>query len=459
MFLSSLSWITKIDPVKIWIFLPQFIFPVGLLANFVFAGRVLKNYAAALLYVAVYFVYYALYNPGGPADGHAWLQSELSACNNYIAMGIFLPMIFLVLYDYLEEKNKKLLYLLPLLFLGQGAVHLYVQSKTYFILFSLLFMAFLIRPRPFDWKTLLKPVAFSLAGFVLFIYVFFLLQPNINPAYKTAGGTGGGLPMVFFGKWPLVNPLLTLLNDPVTIAACIFFFLLVPFVKSDFPAFYIFAIVSSVSFIIFNPLMLRFGGILQPSYERITRLYNIIPFALMLAYPLSRAFENNGNYLRKYRRYIAIALVAALAFTLKDVPKRLGAIVYNKSNSLLELGRNKPLYDLIRAHIPAGSVVMINEPLTTWWTTYFPHYIVAHAFGFVLPPNMDQTQRKKDLADFYANPFSSQGEEILRKYDVSYIFFMAAELKPFDAAKAGFLERVYANPQFEIFKVKSNAGQ
>lgn len=113
-----------------------------------------------------------------------------------------------------------------------------------------------------------------------------------------------------------------------------------------------------------------------------------------------------------------------------------------------------PLYEAVNSVIPAGSVVMINLPLTTWWVTYFPHYIVAHVFDFVLTPNIDETRKKNDVQYFYANPLGEASLEILKKYSVSYVFMLAQETAGKGIEKASYLKPVLVNNMFSIYKVE-----
>jgi len=198
--LSMIMALSRHDPVTIWIYLPQFILPVGLIANFCLARRLFKNDAAALVYLGIFFLYYCLFNARPPGDGYAWLHSEFSACYNFLAMGVFLPCIFLVVLQYMSSDNKKLLYLLPLLFLGQGSAHLYVQSKTYFMLYTLTLWSVALKPEFIDYRKLRTAAAYASIGLIYFFCLsLMLLRPNINPYYKSFS-VGGGYPVTFFGK-------------------------------------------------------------------------------------------------------------------------------------------------------------------------------------------------------------------------------------------------------------------
>ena len=194
-----------------------------------------------------------------------------------------------------------------------------------------------------------------------------------------------------------------------------------------------FAVVFTVFFVLFNPLMLRIGYIIHPPMERITRLYNIVPFCMALVFPLYMA--ERSPKLAKFRGVFILILAAVFVLMLKEVPKRLGEIEFNKQKSLESLSQNAMFYNTVRDTIPAGSVDMLNLPLTTWWTTYFPHYIVAHYFAFIFPPNIDETDRLSDVKQYYSDPYDSRAEEILRRYGVNYVFFLNREISPANIGK------------------------
>jgi hypothetical protein len=452
LFLALVSWISNLDPVHIWIYLPQFVFPVGLLANYYFARNLFKNNRYALLYVLVYFVYFAVYNVNGAADGHAWFNSELSACNNFLSLGIFLPVIMSLAFKYSENENKKLLIFLPLLFMSDGLIHLYIESKTYYMLYSVLFMCLLVKPEFLDWRKLLKITAFSSAGLILFFYFYMLLSPNINPDYHRFNGSGGSLNVIFKNGLPVYTDLAaTITKDPLTLAGTACFLMTLFFVKSDLPAMYIFSVTLMVFFVLFNPLVLQLGFKIHPPMERITRLYTLIPFCMALIFPLY--ISGKHKRFSALKPVFILIIAAVLLMLLKDSPKRLGAITFTKQQSLQSLESNAMFYKVIRDAIPAGSVVMLNTPLTTWWTTYFPHYIVDHAFPFIFPPNIDETERVKDVNKYFADPLDKGAEGTLREYKVNYVFFLNSDIKGRNMASAKYLDLVLTNQMFTIYRV------
>lgn len=465
-FQAAVSKITTIDPVKIWIYLPQFIVPMGVMANFILARRLSGSGAFAALYTVFYFIYFLLYNPFPPADGQAWFLSEQAACNNHLAEGIFLPVIITVFLIYLqpkavELKNTKLLLLLPLLLLAEGMIHMYVQGQTYFVLFTFAFWALLIKPLSFDYKAAVKPVLYTSLGLLFFFYVYIALSPNINPSYMRLNGTGGSLSVQFFGQWPITDYKTVLLNNPVVWGATIMLLFSLFFVRTDLTSLYIFSIFISVYFILYNPFMMRLGAAVHPPLERVTRMFYVIPLCLGVVYPLWTVFkkEYSGDVWVRRMKYPVIALIALITLLLlKDVPSRLKQIEFTKEYSLTSLERNAQLYKFIGDAIPAGSVVMVNLPFTTWWTTYLPHYIVAHVFDFVISPSYDQTLRKDDVKYFYESPLGPRSAEILKKHGVDYVFFLSSEMQNKALENAGYLAPKASNQMFSIYKVNSNGG-
>ena len=133
------------------------------------------------------------------------------------------------------------------------------------------------------------------------------------------------------------------------------------------------------------------------------------------------------------------------------MPAKLRAIDYTKEYSLNYIDQNARAFDMISAAIPAGSIVMIPLSMTTWWTTYFPHYIIGHVFDFVLPPNIDQTGRKDDIKEYYADPTRFGAADILVKWKVDYVVFNTSELK--SPIENDFLSLVTRNPFIHIYKV------
>lgn len=452
LFLALVSWISKLDPVMVWIYLPQFVFPMGLLANYYFAKKVFNSSRYALLYLLVYFVYFAVYNVNGAAEGHAWFHSELSACNNFLSLGIFLPVLMTLAFRYSENENKKLLVFMPLLFMADGLIHLYIESKTYYMLYSVLFMCMLVKPEYLDWKKLLKVSAVSSAGLVIFFYFYALMSPNINPDYHRFNGSGGSLNVIFQNGRPIYTDLAaTITKDALTLAGTACFLLTIFFLRENLAALYIFSVTFMVYFVLYNPLLLQIGYKIHPPMERITRLYTIVPYCMALIFPLYMAGRSPG--LKKFRPLFILVIAAVLALLLKDSPKRHEAIVFNKQKSLESLETNAGFYSAVRGAIPAGSVVMMNTALTTWWTTYFPHYIVDHAFKFIFPPNIDETERIKDADAYMADPLAKGTEATLRKYRVNYVFFLAQDLKGRDMSRAKYLAPVMSNQMFSIYKV------
>ncbi|MBN1622346.1 MAG: hypothetical protein JW871_07125 [Endomicrobiales bacterium] len=451
-FLAMISYLSKNDPVKIWIYLPQFILPIGLIANFCFARRLFNSNKLGIIYFLIFFSYNCLFNIRAPAYGAAWFHSEFSACHNFTAMGVFMPIILIIIMQYLKSDNKKLLILLPSVFLAQGSVHLYVQSKTYFILFTLFFWALLIKPYFLDYKKLFKVVLFSSFGLILFFYGFLVLTPNINPAYSVYNGPGGGYPVNFYGKWPLTDMKVTIFQDPFVIIGTIIFLFTLPFVKASLASFFVFTLFFTVYFVLYNPFMMRFGGMINPMFERITRLHNIVPFCIAMVIPFEyiyrKRFKKNGM--------IAVLLLIGVLFVLllqiKSVPERLKKIVYTKEYSLKQLEGNKGFHDIVKQTIPDGSIVLVDLPYTTWWTTYFPHYIVAHTFPFVFPPNIDPTQRHDDVEYFYKSPFNEKSREIVSKYNVDYVVFFNKDMEKVPS----YLKPAYTSAQLKIFKVDFN---
>lgn len=459
-FMAVISWISKLDPVLIWIYSPQFILPVGLIGFFCLAKRLFNSEKWALLFLVFYFLYRLVYNNyGSPADGYAWFHSENSACNNYIAIGVFFCCIMITILEYLNSGKKKLLFLLSLLFLTQGTIHLYSQFKTYFVLGCLFLWSLILKQEYFDYKKMSKIFIYSLfPGFLFFIYVFLLISPTVNPSYKIPNGTQGGLPLLFFGKWPLVDPSKSIFADPFFIWGTICFFVTAFFVRNDISAFYIFSIFFTVIFLIYNPLVLYIAAKFNPCYERITRIFNIIPFEFAVTFPFVFTFDKTKEKSFLQSNLSRIVLICFCIFfcifLIKTAPQKLKKIVYKKEFSLSQLDKNKQLYELVREKIPPGSTVLVNIGLTTWWTTYFPHYIVAHTFDFVLPPNIDQTDRVNEVKYFYQNELGEKSIEILKKYKVDYIFILPEELKNKDFKKYNYFETVYSSPYFYIYKVK-----
>jgi hypothetical protein len=365
-----------------------------------------------------------------------------------------MPAILLVALIYIKEGNNRLLAFLPLLFLAQGLVHLYVQSKTYFVLFSFLFAAILVRPDYLDLKRSIKVVLFSSIGLsIFFAGALTLIGKNVNPYFKVF--QGGGMPLTFIGKWPIVTPLLSIARDPMTILGTLFVFLAIPFLKRDKASLFIFSVFFCICAILFDPVVLLLGGKLFPAYERITRLYNVLPFSLAFVFPLY-ILDREKRY-DKYKFIFITAIVIAAGFMIKDIGPKHSKIVYTKAGSLSELERSDRFYSIIRANIPVGSVALVNLPLTTWWTTYFSHYIVAHAFDFVLPPNIDQTQRKQDVEYFYKNPLDQRSLDIVRTYKVEYVFFSDNELANKNIQNFPEFQPLYHANGFAIFKIVSEA--
>lgn len=452
-FFASIAWVTKIEPVKIWIYFPQFILPVGLIANFYFAGRVFKSDRYALLYLLFYTLYYVIYNQNPPGDGYAWSQSEVSACNNFLGIGIFLPVISSLVIECVEKVNLRFLIFLALALTAQATIHLYSQIQTYFLAFSFIIFILLVRPRFASVPAAKKIIYFLALGLIPFFVFYFMLMPTINPIYKVVGGTGGTR-VLFFGKiWPLVDPLVSNLRDPFTISATVLVLLTLWFVKSDLAAIYTFSIFFFYYFIHFNPAVLYIGGKVHPGYERITRIFDVIPFALPLVFPFYIADKN--KLMRSLRPVFIIAVSGTMLMLAKDIPARLKKIVYTKEFSLEQLDKSGNFYGAIRKVIPIGSTVMVNTPLTTWWTTYFSHYIVAHAFDFVLPPNIDQTKRKEDVGYFYKNPIDERSLAILNNYKVEYVFFLDSDLVNKNVEKFPEFELAYHSNGFAIYKLKT----
>jgi hypothetical protein len=199
------------------------------------------------------------------------------------------------------------------------------------------------------------------------------------------------------------------------------------------------------------------AGKFDPSFERITRIFNIIPFDLAITVPLVFAFDKRLGHTFFKSGVVRVLLVVFCIFLagwfIKEAPGRLTKIQYTKTYSLSQLDKNAQLYGLIREKIPAGSTVMMNAGMTTWWTTYFPHYIVAHAFEFVLPPNMDQRERASDVKSFFESSLTDKSIDILKKYKVNYVFILPNELQNKDFKKYKVFEPVETNPSFSIYKV------
>ncbi|MFH1369298.1 MAG: hypothetical protein ABII64_09250 [Elusimicrobiota bacterium] len=461
-FLSMAARLTGADPVRMWIYLPQLIVPLALIANFCFVRRLFGSVNIALAYSLLYSVYFFFYNPTPPADGYAWYLSELAACNNHIAEQIFIPVILMVLFYYIrkdsnEQGGNRTLIFLPLMLLAQGTVHMYVQGQTHFIIYSLLFWALITRPGFIDNGKLLKSALVSSAALVFVAYLFALMNPNINPAYKILNGTGGSLPIEILGKWQIVDFKRVVLEDPMILAGTVMAVFALFYAKYDMPAFYIFALFINVSFIIYNPYIMKIASYVHPPLERVTRLNVIVPFLAASLYPLSLFYGRESSaraFSPRIKTAIVVFLVLTVVLLVKESPKRLSQVVYTKQYSLEQLDRNESFYGAIRNAVPPESVVMVNLPLTTWWTTYFPHYIVAHYFDFVLPPNVNQTKRKEDVNRFYSSALDGKSEQILRTYGVDYVFFLAAEAKGKNIEGSGYLMPVLSNNMFIICKTE-----
>lgn len=444
MFHALISWYTHIDPVNIWIYLPQFILPVGLIANYYFAKRLFVNHRSPIVYLFIYFFYYAVYNIEPPAEGYAWFHSEHSACNNFLAIGIFMPVILNAVFDYCRYEDNRMLFFLPLLFFADGFIHLYVQTKTYFVLYSICMFSFFIRPDFIDYRKIIKATLLSSIGLIFFVYVFLLVSGKIvNPAYLNVNG---GLPMVHFDKWLLVDYHHAIFRNGMLLTSFMIFFVSIFYIRSRLSGFFIFSIFFSVCFILFNPLILYLGGKFHPSYERITRLYNVIPFCLSVTFPFELFFSGKNRIIN----YILVLVsITAVMYTSKDVKKRLDNIVFTKQYSLTQLHNNDAFYKNVRSKVPHGSTVMMDLSLTTWWTTYFSHYIIAHAFDMHVPPNFYQGDRKEDVKMFYNDPLSPKSMEILKKYGVEYVIFTSEGVKD----RVSHLKSVFVSSRFSIYKV------
>ena len=60
--LAMFTMLGNIDPAKFWIYIPQFILPIGLIAHFCFARRFFNSSKVGLIFLVIYFLYHGLYN-------------------------------------------------------------------------------------------------------------------------------------------------------------------------------------------------------------------------------------------------------------------------------------------------------------------------------------------------------------------------------------------------------------
>ena len=460
LFYAMVSRIAHADPVTIWINMVPFVVPFGILAVFSFFRRLSGRHEVALLGAGVFFLNQALLNylPSGMSTDSFWYWSEIAACPNFLARDIFIPVILCMGICCLSDPKGKerYLYMISALSFTLCLIHMYFFLLLLYMLFCLALFSIIVRHDFWQTRDLAKvSLSILLPGILFVFYMFAVLFPTVNPGYLSPFTIDAYHPVIFLkNNLPLIDPVRGLLFSPVNKIA----FLLLPFVlallKKDRTAFFCSSIVVTTVLIYFNPPLLALVRKFHPSLDRIYRIVEIVPYPLITGFIVYRAC----CFLGKSRLLKILGIVVVLLLSV-PVKHRLSGVVHTRIRSIESMEQNGMFFGLVRHLIPPGSVVLIDMPKSTFWTTYFSHYIVAHAFNCVLPPNVDQTGRVEDVNYFFGNPLTSRSMEILEKYGVDYLFIDKNYAKNKDFTKEeNTFRNVFESGMFDIYKVIKKQG-
>lgn len=461
-FIAMLSKISNVDPIKVWIEFPSIILPFGILSSFMLARMIFKNNLFALISTFIFCIMNSLKKIG------FWFWAEDVTAPNFTARTII---AFIVLYLFFaiifnKLKDKKYFIVLSLLGCLLCFMHMYYYlTVIYIILCWIIFALIFDKDSIIGNKKIIKSLAyFVFPSIIIIIFMFNTLSPTINPAYlhpdKIRYDSINAIKFIT-DKLFIIDYNRATLNNPIsTISLFIFPFLLL-LIKKEKALIYPVSIMVVTLFIFFNPFLLKIIKIFHPPMDRIYRLVEIIPFEYIVGYILYRAYiyyynvkSKTANLLKNYKfHYIVIlTLMISIFNPIRDI---FSSIEFTKKSSYKKLEDFSNPVSIVREYIPSGSTVLIDFDYATFWTAYFPHYIVACTLYGVLPPNVDQTERVKFIEDVLANSLNDKNISKLNEYQVNYILLKNDNNKAIINMHEypNKLTLIHENNLFKIFKV------
>jgi hypothetical protein len=464
--LAIVSWSSKLDPAEVFLFLPSLLIPTSILAFFSFSHTLFRDKRLAYICTFLYIFWYGFLSydirTGRPLEMWFWSSSAYPRC---LARDILMPIGGLFVFRYIAKGNRRDLFLLNLLGLALALTHGY-----YFLLFMLAFIFYLISCLVFKRqdKALIKRLRVSI--FLIFfpsaLYLFWLarqLYPISNPAFLLPWAIGSYQPMLFLGeRYPIINPFIGLWQNALHRIAFVFIPLLALYAKKSNAGAFLFANIVFPTFILLNPLLLKSLRGFSPALDRFYNMTETIPYVLIAGFSgykvLSYLRQRLSQFGCKAVLFKGLSVMFLSLFIFCSVDK-FALLKYYKNprytakKTWESLNRDSEFVNFVRRNLPAGSVILTHGILGEFWVFYFPHYVVATSRYAHMPPNLDPTQRIRDIEKFFHSQISGAHLHILKRYDVDYVV-VDRRSHSIDLSNIRGLESIYRSDKFQVYRVR-----
>jgi hypothetical protein len=435
-FMALVTKVSSLDVVNVFLFIPIFFSVFLLLTYFYFSKVIFNNEKIAFYSTCIFFIWEVVlnYSITYPTIADFWYWSAIVPAT--IARNIIILVAIAFAFIYGKSGEKKYLYLLPFLSLTVAFLHVHYFLVLIALFALILFFVIIFRfhDKLLIKRTLISFLSVSLPGLPYTFFIIAKLYPILNPLYQIFL-VSGNRPIKMIAGFPIVDPFKTVYFN---FARCLGFLLmplLVFYAKRKLFAVYLLALFLGVLLIVFNPLLLKFLQQFNPALDRVMRLNEFLPYGEIIGLFLFLFINKFGKKLKEEilkqpRKEITLFIVLISIIVLTFCYKSINIAYVNSSTKTWEveensyLLENKSLQILIRGVMPPGSVVLMDNIMSTIWTYYFPHYVVSVNWGMdsYIPTNFDQRERYNEVEGYLAkNKLDSWCFDFLNKYGVDYI--------------------------------------
>lgn len=447
--------------------MPILFVPVSLLAFYALARALFlkRNLAIAAVLLQFVFLLADLFNPDEWIPWPGWWLIARIDQDHTVVIFVFLPVFAALLVWYLRQGGWPLLgamVVAQVSILGTHAKLGVVLSALTLVPVLLIELIFVRQPK--SWRRIVWPVIFSIIIFGMLSPALPAIYPRLDPsssALRLVQLADGVFPFSYY-RYTFFSPTtftlrIDFLGQPPALAAILLMPLLIPFLRKDVAARYLF--VSSVGLL----LVLYFPPILQLLESRMStsvlRLWNWNPKALIIAYFLPYFYlllREGGSALRQRiwsaRVFQGIALLLALVALLAIWPS------YLRRDWPSALGRGHALpngaHEILKAlrdHTAPGerAVVLawrdITDAIPAYRATLTP----------VLFREDPKGKQRQDANRFFGSVLVTSAHlEILNSYQVNYLIISGGgEIVSQCDLLPEYFQPLYRNAYGELYRI------
>lgn len=465
-FIALVVKITSVDVVNVFLFIPIFFSIFLLLTYYYFSKVIFDDERIAFYSTLIFFIWEVVlnYSITYPVIADFWYWSAIVPATIARNVVILVAIAFAILYN--KSGEKKYLYLLPFLSLVVAFLHIHYFLVLVALFALILFFIIIFR---FHDKLLIKRTIISfLAVFIpalpYSVFIIAKLYPILNPLYQTFL-VSGNRPIKMIAGFPIVDPFKTVYFN---FARCLGFLLmplLIFYAKRKLFAVYLLALFLGVLLIVFNPLLLKLLQQFNPALDRVMRLNEFLPYGQVIGLFLFLFINKFGKKLKEEilkhsRKEIISVIVLTSIIVLTFCYKSINIAYVNSSTKTWEIKENSYLLEdkslrlLIKSTVPPGSVVLMDNIMSTIWTYYYPHYVVSVNWGMdsYIPTNFDQRERYNKVEEYLAKEkLDPWCFDFLNKYGVDYIL-VDKRINNNDILMGKIKERPFEQVPFQEYK-------